>query len=215
MQTHFRWSKIAQFLPGRTDNEIKNYWRTRVQKHAKQLKCDVDSKQFKDTVRYLWMPRLLERIQAASATSVPLATAATTVASPGGSTSTITTATGGGFENYLDSIGTSNGVLENPSTSASSSDSFGAQQVSPISELTDYYRVPVNENPGPGYLYASRGSGYQFDQSLTAPLEGYYNNYGLDFQPMDQTNSYQYVDGGDASGNLWNVEDIWCTNHNI
>ncbi|ONK67606.1 uncharacterized protein A4U43_C05F1830 [Asparagus officinalis] len=53
-----RWSKIAQHLPGRTDNEIKNYWRTRVQKHAKQLKCDVNSKQFKDVMRYLWMPRL-------------------------------------------------------------------------------------------------------------------------------------------------------------
>ncbi|PPS09258.1 hypothetical protein GOBAR_AA11388 [Gossypium barbadense] len=63
-----RWSKIAQHLPGRTDNEIKNYWRTRVQKHAKQLKCDVNSKQFKDTMRYLWMPRLVERIQAAAVT---------------------------------------------------------------------------------------------------------------------------------------------------
>ncbi|KAK2981338.1 hypothetical protein RJ640_012270, partial [Escallonia rubra] len=51
-----RWSKIAQHFPGRTDNEIKNYWRTRVQKHAKQLKCDVNNKQFKDTMRYLWMP---------------------------------------------------------------------------------------------------------------------------------------------------------------
>nr|CAB3496112.1 unnamed protein product [Digitaria exilis] len=61
-----RWSKIAQHLPGRTDNEIKNYWRTRVQKHAKQLKCDVNSQQFKDVMRYLWMPRLVERIQAAS-----------------------------------------------------------------------------------------------------------------------------------------------------
>uniref|UniRef100_A0A0D9VTC6 Uncharacterized protein n=1 Tax=Leersia perrieri TaxID=77586 RepID=A0A0D9VTC6_9ORYZ len=60
-----RWSKIAQHLPGRTDNEIKNYWRTRVQKHAKQLKCDVNSQQFKDVMRYLWMPRLVERIQAA------------------------------------------------------------------------------------------------------------------------------------------------------
>ncbi|KAG6481222.1 transcription factor MYB2-like [Zingiber officinale] len=61
-----RWSKIAQLLPGRTDNEIKNYWRTRVQKHAKQLRCDVNSKRFKDMVKYMWMPRLVERIQAAS-----------------------------------------------------------------------------------------------------------------------------------------------------
>ncbi|KAG8093108.1 hypothetical protein GUJ93_ZPchr0012g20051 [Zizania palustris] len=53
-----RWSKIAQHLPGRTDNEIKNYWRTRVQKHAKQLNCDANSAGFKDAMRCLWMPRL-------------------------------------------------------------------------------------------------------------------------------------------------------------
>ncbi|KAF7025294.1 hypothetical protein CFC21_037497 [Triticum aestivum] len=71
LELHFRWgkrwSRIAREMPGRTDNEIKNYWRTRVQKHAKQLKCDVDSRQFRDVMRHLWMPRLLERIQAAAA----------------------------------------------------------------------------------------------------------------------------------------------------
>jgi myb proto-oncogene protein len=55
-----RWSKIAQHLPGRTDNEIKNYWRTRVQKHAKQLNCDANSKRFKDSMRYLLMPHLVD-----------------------------------------------------------------------------------------------------------------------------------------------------------
>lgn len=65
----FRWSKIAQHLPGRTDNEIKNYWRTRVQKQAKQLQCDVNSKKFKDTMQFVWMPRLMEQIRAESGSS--------------------------------------------------------------------------------------------------------------------------------------------------
>ncbi|KMZ75642.1 Transcription factor MYB23 [Zostera marina] len=57
-----RWSKIAQHLPGRTDNEIKNYWRTRVQKHAKQLKIDANSTLFQDAIRRFWMPSLIQKI---------------------------------------------------------------------------------------------------------------------------------------------------------
>uniref|UniRef100_A0ACD5YBW3 Uncharacterized protein n=1 Tax=Avena sativa TaxID=4498 RepID=A0ACD5YBW3_AVESA len=64
-----RWSKIAQHLPGRTDNEIKNYWRTRVQRHARRLGCDVGGQRFRDLVRCLWMPRLLERIHATSSSA--------------------------------------------------------------------------------------------------------------------------------------------------
>lgn len=58
-----RWSKIAQQLPGRTDNEIKNFWRTRVQKQARQLKVDSNSKKFLEEIRRFWTPRLLEKMR--------------------------------------------------------------------------------------------------------------------------------------------------------
>ncbi|KAL8151011.1 hypothetical protein V2J09_020819 [Rumex salicifolius] len=35
-----KWSKIASYFPGRTDNEIKNHWNTRIKKKLKQLGLD-------------------------------------------------------------------------------------------------------------------------------------------------------------------------------
>ncbi|MCL7048797.1 hypothetical protein MKW94_010351 [Papaver nudicaule] len=33
-----RWSRIARKIPGRTDNEIKNYWRTHMRKKAQEMR---------------------------------------------------------------------------------------------------------------------------------------------------------------------------------
>ncbi|CAH2033951.1 unnamed protein product [Thlaspi arvense] len=68
-----RWSKIAQYLPGRTDNEIKNYWRTRVQKQARQLNIDSNSHKFLEVVRSFWVPRLIHKMKDHMDTNTKLA----------------------------------------------------------------------------------------------------------------------------------------------
>ncbi|GMI70235.1 myb domain protein 78 [Hibiscus trionum] len=190
-----RWSKIAQHLPGRTDNEIKNYWRTRVQKHAKQLKCDVNSKQFKDTMRYLWMPRLVERIQAASNATTTSATAVSTA-----STSVVGTGQTVFADDHLggQQVTSSSYTLENSSTTAASSDSFGTH-VSPVSDFTDYYssnnnNITIND-PNPSCL------------QTTQELSGNYYNYGMDFQSLEQSNTW--LDTIDGSDNIFNAEDFY------
>ncbi|KAK7329604.1 hypothetical protein VNO77_23774 [Canavalia gladiata] len=230
-----RWSKIAQYLPGRTDNEIKNYWRTRVQKHAKQLKCDVNSKQFKDAMRYLWMPRLVERIQAAAAATATTA-ATTTAGSPAVSasaTTTITTTTTNNttysynYDNNLNnnievhsgSMMLSPAIMNNnfgasqSYTPETSSDSFGTQ-VSPVSDLTqDYYNVTVgnnnnNNNSNPDY-YQQQQQQQVHDQlsflDCITSPSGLFPQ-DLDFHSMEPNNPW--IQGGDTCNNFWNVENM-------
>nr|XP_043637840.1 transcription factor MYB78 [Erigeron canadensis] len=229
-----RWSKIAQHLPGRTDNEIKNYWRTRVQKHAKQLKCDVNSKQFKDTMRYLWMPRLVERIQAAATT--------TTTTGGGSSSSTTSTTTTNSYplnpsnnmESNNNSIVTSQLVLpQGNNNNNCSSNNYGNNNtqmitpssytttdnssntaVSPVSDLTECYYPAANQSQNHQDFFQhnnnnnSISSGFNND-TLISPSACYYNQ-GMDFQGYVEQNNHQWSNGGDDfSDNLWNVEDIW------
>ncbi|KAL8160340.1 hypothetical protein V2J09_001877 [Rumex salicifolius] len=211
-----RWSKIAQFLPGRTDNEIKNYWRTRVQKHAKQLKCDVNSKKFKDAMRYLWMPRLVERIQAASAT--------TNAVSPT-SSSTAAAAPPAAYNNLqlrpemyqptpiLESLnhGNNNNVVtaDESSINTASSDSLGAH-VSTTSEFTagnnNYgYQVEIDNSNN---NWSQMGD-YVAD-TLTSPCGNYFDQGLNGWPPVDQWTTTSYCGGAmDTSELSWNAEDIF------
>ncbi|KAL6654514.1 hypothetical protein ACP70R_007979 [Stipagrostis hirtigluma subsp. patula] len=47
-----RWSRIARRLPGRTDNEIKNYWRTHMRKKAQERKMSVSPSSSSSSLTY-------------------------------------------------------------------------------------------------------------------------------------------------------------------
>ncbi|XP_058198248.1 transcription factor MYB78-like [Rhododendron vialii] len=121
-----RWSKIAQGLQGRTDNEIKNYWRTRVQKLANQLNCDVNSTQFRDTLSHIWLPRLRERVQEAAAGS-----AQSSMVQPTNTTPTDLIAN-------CNNTTTGYGLLDSNCTKSETPDQE-ANQVSPASDLISTY----------------------------------------------------------------------------
>ncbi|XP_076919052.1 transcription factor MYB78-like [Bidens hawaiensis] len=205
-----RWSKIAQHLPGRTDNEIKNYWRTRVQKHAKQLKCDVNSKQFKDTMRYLWMPRLVERIQAAATTTTTVCSSSSTTTSTGTTQNSYPL---NQSNNNLDNIVTSQLVIPQANNMSSN---FGNTQitpgytpenssttvVSPGSDLTDCY-FPANHSQTHNFIPHNQ-IGNEFMDTLICP-SGYFNPW-MDYNQgmVEQNNQWS-----DRGGDEFSAEDIW------
>nr|AAB58313.1 Cpm5 [Craterostigma plantagineum] len=222
-----RWSKIAQHLPGRTDNEIKNYWRTRVQKHAKQLKCDVNSKQFKDTMRYLWMPRLVERIQASATTDDGAPPAVVSSPSSAMNTACYTTAMAAGDHRrqfmlmpqyYATTTTTHNNSMiaqENSSTVASS-ESFGSlsSELTAEANYANYHRV-INGADHQQIDSSTTSYGWQ---NCAVGNNGNSDQLGMGFADDRRSNEQwmmmtdDVVDNGgssDQDNNLWNVDDVW------
>ncbi|KAL1359004.1 transcription factor MYB78 [Arachis hypogaea] len=223
-----RWSKIAQYLPGRTDNEIKNYWRTRVQKHAKQLKCDVNSKQFKDTMRFLWMPRLVERIQAAAATVTTAATAAPN--SPTlSATKSVTiinnnnTTTAYNFDNLnnknnlevhggnIMNMSNNNFGYATPSENSStgtSSDSFVTQDC--YNNNNNVHVGNNNNDPSSDYYHQQGNNNNQvsFMDCITSPSSmSLFPHQEMDFQAMELPNT-PWINNPSTFSNFWNDENM-------
>ncbi|KAJ8492263.1 hypothetical protein OPV22_013984 [Ensete ventricosum] len=86
LKLHSKWGNRSvrymvvsdcKYLPGRTDNEIKYYWRTPVQKQARQLKIDANRTMFRDAIGCYGMPRLLEETASPKSKTPHAETAAT------------------------------------------------------------------------------------------------------------------------------------------
>uniref|UniRef100_A0A6N2N1R2 Uncharacterized protein n=1 Tax=Salix viminalis TaxID=40686 RepID=A0A6N2N1R2_SALVM len=189
-----RWSKIAQQLPGRTDNEIKNYWRTRVQKQAKQLKCDVNSEQFRDTMRYVWIPQLSEKIRAESESHMDELTASPSSYCSGQIDIPVAASESG--SDLFDP-----NFIPDMSVSSALSDALDAQ-ASPWSDLTDY------QNPPCGQYYSDsmqNGSGSCPENDSGSWGWGWCQD-GVDMQAMEQE-GYGFIGGGESLESLWNEEN--------
>ncbi|KAL6907799.1 hypothetical protein ACP4OV_001969 [Aristida adscensionis] len=206
-----RWSKIAQHLPGRTDNEIKNYWRTRVQKHAKQLNCDVNSQRFKDAMAFLWMPRLAERAsQAAAAAPVSgdlvSAPATATTASP--------------ETNYYNNCSPSSAVTSAAASAASSSSTATTSSsfTSPESTTTATHEeksAHPHLHGGDEQWAAMQGADHEFwsaaapAMAMAMPPLMSLDGGGDQFQDLQELTGWVQGFSEGVPENLWSLEDIW------
>ena len=184
-------------------------------------------------MRYLWMPRLVERIQAAAAATAA-ATATTTPGSPTLSATTTVTTTNNNSATYNYDHNLNNNNFEVHSgnmmlnTPAIMSNNFASNShvtqgyATPENSSTgtaassdsfgtqDYYSVPVgnnDNNPNPDYY--QQGNQVSFMDCITSPPMLFPQE--LDFQAMELPNT-PWVNQS-TFNNFWNDENMLLLQH--
>lgn len=168
-----------------------------MQKHAKQLNCDVNSQKFKDVMRYLWMPRLMERIGGgsrgfgAAAAANPVASAPTEPVQPAAPV-------------VYDHVKLS---PDNSSMDRSSStDSSAVTHLSstPVSDVMDYCILEASNING------VHGGEFPTGEVVGDALESLLSPCGyLDLGFPDFGQNGWGADGDFSSENLWSDDDFW------
>ncbi|KAL3529267.1 hypothetical protein ACH5RR_008589 [Cinchona calisaya] len=181
-----RWSKIAQHLPGRTDNEIKNHWRTRVQKQARHLKIDSNSKQFQELIRRVWMPRLLQKVLENNNNNALFWDSST--------------------HNSLEIQGAISNSLAAPpqinSSSPSRMSSSESSNISPVPQISKYLENPFcGFEPNNYYSHNSQNECYHVDNTSYQDVE----NLSSAAPVMGSAMENNYWLSGDLGYCLWNI----------
>ncbi|KAF2322588.1 hypothetical protein GH714_019235 [Hevea brasiliensis] len=215
-----RWSKIAQHLPGRTDNEIKNYWRTRVQRQARQLNIESNSKRFLDAVRCYWMPRLLQKVEQNCNSSYPLSTLDSqthVIASASSTNFTVDNSSSSESFPPQTKLAQYSNLASEHSSSVTSPSVLSTDSM-PISRQPEFLENPaiispplldntVNNNLILSDGYYVENSGYHMDgfNPASMPEIGTFGDSTSECQMAEGNWVFDY----DMTDTLWNMDDIW------
>ncbi|KAF5727744.1 hypothetical protein HS088_TW22G01441 [Tripterygium wilfordii] len=220
-----RWSKIAEHLPGRTDNEIKNYWRTRVQKQARQMNIESNSKRFSDALRFFWVPRLLQKMEQTSTSSssslttqnqmdVSLSPNSTTAPTPTPpcptpATKLVKNPNLISTENLMPAVTSPNTTISTDSiTIISQQPQIPEYPKSPLSLSNDYSVYSNNPNLDDHCYYVSSSSFdmecFNVEYPISSHMGSFYN-----LPPECQVAEGNWT-SNDMTDTLWNnLDDIW------